>query len=83
MARRTYFVKALWDSEAKVYYSDSNIEGLHIEAETLDEFEAVIMEAAIELIVENHLSATDLAEKSIKELVPAIVWQRPAAMEAA
>jgi predicted RNase H-like HicB family nuclease len=31
-------VKAAWDTEAKVWYiEDSNLPGLHIEAETLDE----------------------------------------------
>ena len=26
-----FFVKAVWDEEAKVFYSDSDIVGLHIE----------------------------------------------------
>lgn len=52
----TYFVvRALWDDEAKVYVSESDIKGLHIEAETLEDFEAVIFEHARELIFENHI----------------------------
>ena len=33
-----FFVKAVWDEEAKVFYSDSDIVGLHIEAETIEGF---------------------------------------------
>jgi hypothetical protein len=43
---RTFFVKALWDEEAKVCSSESDIEGLHIEASSIEEFEAVMNEAA-------------------------------------
>ncbi len=76
--KRTFSVKALWDEEAQVFISESDIIGLHIEAETLDEFEAVMHEHAVELILENHISAPDMATKSIKEWAPAILWQRPA-----
>ena len=41
MDKRTFVVSSIWDAEAKVYYSESEIVGLHIEAATLDEFEAV------------------------------------------
>lgn len=47
-------VKAVWDAEAEVFYSESDIEGLHIEAATLDEFEAIMLDAAPELIMVNH-----------------------------
>ena len=59
--KRTFFVAARWDSEANVYYSDSDIHGLHIEASNLDEFESLVIELAPDLIIENHLSAEDLA----------------------
>jgi hypothetical protein len=75
--KRTFLIKALWDDEAKVYYSESDIEGLHIEAPTIEEFEEVMNDVAAELIMANHISAADLVSKPIKELVPAIVWQRP------
>lgn len=51
MARRSFTVDAKWDDEAKVYYSESDIIGLHIEAETLEEFEQVMMQEAPDLIV--------------------------------
>ncbi len=54
--KRTFFVAAHWDSEANVYYSDSDIDGLHIEASSLDEFESLVVELAPELIIENHPS---------------------------
>lgn len=33
-----FYVRPVWDEEAKVYYSESNIFGLHIEGETEEEF---------------------------------------------
>ena len=33
--KRKYLVTAIWDEEAQVFYSKSDIHGLHIEAETL------------------------------------------------
>lgn len=75
--KRTFFIKAHWDDEAKVYYSESDVEGLHIEASTIEEFEDVMNDVAAELIMANHTSAADLVSKPIKELVPAIIWQRP------
>ena len=77
MTKRTFRVKALWDEDARVYYAESDIVGLHIEAATIDEFEDLMMDLAPELIVANHLSATDLAHKPCKDLIPAILWQRP------
>lgn len=79
MANRTFRVRALWDTEAKLFYSDSDIVGLHVEAPTIEEFEAVVMEFAPNLIVANHMSSSDLATKSISELMPAIVLELPLA----
>ncbi len=75
--KRTFYVKALWDDEVNVWYSESDIFGLHIETKTLDEFEEVMNEFAAELIVANHMSAEDLAQNSIKDLLPTVIWQRP------
>ncbi|KPA99979.1 hypothetical protein SU32_16390 [Ahrensia marina] len=75
--KRTFSVKALWDEEAQVFISESDILGLHIESDTIEEFEDIMHDVAIELIIQNHLSAPDLASRSIKDLVPAILWQRP------
>ena len=74
--KRTFSVKAIWDDEAQVFYSQSDIEGLHIEAASLDEFEAIIIEEAPELIIANHRSLSEIAEHSLKDLIPAILWQR-------
>jgi hypothetical protein len=76
--KRTFFIRALWDEEAKVFYSESDIEGLHIEAPTLEEFETVMEDVAAEPIMSNHTSPADFASKPLKDLVPAILWQRPA-----
>ncbi len=78
--KRTYFVRAQWDSKAKVFYSESDILGLHIEAPTIEEFESVMNEMALDLIIANHYSAEDIATTPMRELVPAILWQRPEAV---
>ena len=80
--KHTFRVKAVWDADAGVYYADSDIEGLHIEAATLDEFESIMLEVAPELIMVNHRSLSDLAQNPLKDLIPAIVWQRPDREEA-
>jgi hypothetical protein len=77
MDRRTFTVTAIWDDEAKVYYSESDIIGLHIEAATLEEFEAVMLDVAPSLVVRNHYSKSDLMTRPMADLIPAILWQRP------
>lgn len=58
--QRTFFVKAVWDGEAGVYVSQSDIAGLHIEAETVDVFEAVMRGVATDLVIANHISRAEL-----------------------
>ncbi|MYC12154.1 MAG: DUF1902 domain-containing protein [Gemmatimonadetes bacterium] len=60
--KRTFTVKAVWDNEAQVFYTESDIEGLHIEAATLDEFEEIMLDTAPELIMVNHRSVSDISE---------------------
>jgi Domain of unknown function (DUF1902) len=79
MVKRTFSVAAFWDEEAKVYVSQSDIIGLHIEAETLEEFEDIMHETAVDLIVANHFTAPEIASTAMRDLIPAILWQRPAA----
>ena len=69
---RTFFVKAVWDDEAKIYYSESDIIGLHLESKTLEKFEELVMELARELIIENHISNEDLHRRSVFDMIPAI-----------
>ncbi|MBC7104165.1 MAG: DUF1902 domain-containing protein [Parvibaculum sp.] len=77
MSKQAFYVKATWDEEAGVFYSESDIEGLHLEAETLEDFQAALMDVAIELILANHISASDFANKPLKDLIPAIFWRAP------
>lgn len=77
MPKRMYSVAAHWDDKAKVFYSESDIIGLHIEASTLDEFEAVMMDVAPGLVMANHVSKAELATTAPEDLIPAILWQRP------
>jgi hypothetical protein len=77
MIKRMFSVAAHWDDEAKVFYSESDIIGLHIEAKTIDEFESVMMEVAPGLVIANHVSKAELASAAPEDLIPAILWQRP------
>ena len=79
--KRRYVVTALWDAEARVYYSESDIDGLHIETETLEEFESLIVELAPDLIIENHLSAEEMGTTPLRELIPSIVLREPRPLE--
>lgn len=73
---RTFYIAAMWDDEAGVFVSDSDIQGLHIEAETLDEFERLMTEHAPELAIQNHIMNQRNASKlSLRELVPTIFWR--------
>ncbi|MBS0297489.1 MAG: DUF1902 domain-containing protein [Proteobacteria bacterium] len=49
----TYHVQALWDPEAGVWTSASDVPGLVVEAESLAEFEDLVRSLAPELISEN------------------------------
>ena len=71
-------VTAHWDDEAKVFYSDSDIVGLHIEAQTIEEFEDLMMELAPGLVMANHVTKAELESSAPEDLIPAILWQRPA-----
>ncbi|RIJ21561.1 DUF1902 domain-containing protein [Henriciella barbarensis] len=77
MLQRSFFVRACWDEEAKVFYSESDIEGLHIETETIAEFEEIMRASAIELIIANHVSPQEMSSTPMKDLVPSIFWQPP------
>jgi hypothetical protein len=77
MSKRIFNVTAHWDDEAKVFYSDSDIIGLHIEAKTIEEFEDVMMDVAPGLVIANHVSKDELASLAPEDIIPAILWQRP------
>ena len=68
-----FIVTAVRDGEARVFRSESDIVGLHIEAETLTDFREVMADIALELILANHVTNEDLLTKSLKELVP-VIW---------
>lgn len=68
VVKHTFRVKAVWDADAGVFYADSGIEGLHIEATTLDEFESIMLEVAPELIMVNHRSVSELAQHPLSGL---------------
>ena len=75
--KRTFYVKAGWDDEAKVWISETDIEGLFINAKDLDEFEEVVNEFAGELVLENHWRRENVPSEMIGNTVPIILWQRP------
>ena len=63
-----FYVRPVWDEEARVYYSDSNIFGLHIEAETKEEFDALVQELAPDLILENHIMRSEAYARELQML---------------
>jgi hypothetical protein len=75
--QRTFFVRSIWDDEAGVYYCESDIVGLHIEAQTSEEFEALMHEFVPELIMANHIDPKDFGRVPLRDLIPAWQWQRP------
>jgi hypothetical protein len=56
---------------------------LHVEAKTLEAFEAAAAELGPQLIVENHITKRDLAQRSLSELIPWIKFRAPQAGGAA
>ena len=77
-----FYVKALWDDEAKVFYSESDIVGLHIEAATIVEFVSTMEESAHQMIVENHVTKQDFAQKSLLEMMSSVIFQPPSHVSA-
>jgi hypothetical protein len=53
MTKMAYFVNARWDADAAVYYSETNIPGLNIEAETLGQFFEAAQELAPQMLEAN------------------------------
>jgi hypothetical protein len=51
---KSYYVAAAWDPEAGVWVSESNIPGLVVEADTLGEFEELVLALAPEMLAENE-----------------------------
>lgn len=71
--QRRFHVQAVWDDEDRIWFSESDIRGLNIEAETLEEFENLVSEFAAELIVTNHYSEDDLTQKDLRDLIPSVM----------
>ncbi|MEO9685693.1 MAG: DUF1902 domain-containing protein [Tateyamaria sp.] len=78
-----FYIKALWDEESGVFYSESDIMGLHIEAETVEEFQAIMKDLAPAMIMENHVSKKDFSKKSILDMIPSIFFTPPSLGNAA
>jgi hypothetical protein len=55
---QSFYVKAVWDAEASVWCSESNIPGLVLQTETLEEFQDLIRHFGPDLLAEN-LGITD------------------------
>ena len=75
--KRTFYVKALWDEDAKVWYSETDIEGLFIETKTLDEFQDIMPELAREMIFANHTPHLDEATVAPQDLFATVTWIPP------
>ena len=73
MEETKFFVTPHWDDEAKVFYSESNIVGLHVEAATVEEFEDIVVSLAPEICYLNHLAKG----KSVSKYPPVILVKEP------
>ena len=49
----SFYVKAVWDAEAGVWYSESDIPGLVLQTDNLEEFEDLIRHFAPDLLASN------------------------------
>ena len=67
-----FYIRPVWDEDAKAYISDSNIVGLNIEAKTVKEIYDIAQECAVDLIIANHLTEFDVYNHPIKDLIPSI-----------
>lgn len=76
MANPIFHIKAVRDEEAGVYWSKSDIAGLHIEGETFEEFEQLAEEFAAELILENHLDLGEMLRKDLRDRIPVVILTR-------
>lgn len=75
--KRTFYVKAHWDTEANVWYSETDIEGLFIETKDLAEFEEIMPDLARDMIIANHNTSSELASKSPEDLFAMVTWIPP------
>lgn len=76
MSKQNFYVRAVWDEDAGVFYSESDIIGLHIEAESIEDFQKIMQENALDLVVANHITPQELTKKKITDLIPTIFWER-------
>ena len=68
-----FYVKAHWDAEASVWFSESNIPGLVLQADTLEEFQDLIRHFGPDLLAENlgiH-EATPIRFEAVRQLTHA------------
>ena len=75
--RPNFYVNVLWDDEAKVFISESNIRGLHIVADTIEEIEEVAEDVAFDLILSNHFDPDKMDASSIRRSMPCVLFRIP------
>lgn len=51
--QKTYHVKAVWDADAEVFYAETDIPGLHVEAATMADLFQAVEELAPQMIAAN------------------------------
>ena len=76
-AEQYFYVKPVYIPEHDVYCSDSNIIGLYLQTDTLDEFYEEARIYAVELLEENHgIKSVIFSESEVPQCVhpPALVF---------
>ena len=72
MKNHNFFVEAKWDEIAGVFWSKSNIVGLHIEAKTMEEFKEDMKANAADLMISNHFEFRNPGKSEIPGSAPVV-----------
>lgn len=73
--KRHFFVHAHWDAAVKRIYAESDIIGLNIETDTIEEFREVMEDVAGALIFSNHYTAEQINNTPLSDLIPIIDFE--------
>jgi Domain of unknown function (DUF1902) len=52
MAAKQYVIRAVWDPEARVFFAESNVPGLNVEAETIPELVEILQDVVPALLLD-------------------------------
>lgn len=77
----TFYVRPVFDADAGVYYSESDIVGLHVEAGSIHEFNEIVRSIVHEIVLENHVKPARERSGEPSETVASILLEPVAALD--